>query len=137
MVSRFQKQKALGLADAFLMRQVALTHSSSEHGEGLQILHYEGGQKYEPHFDFFVDELNTKKGGQWIATVIYLSDVVEGGETIFPKLNGGSLPCYEDLSACGSKGLAVKPEMGDAFLFWTMNLDATPDLSSLQSVLVA
>lgn len=42
----------------------------SDHGEGLQILHYEVGQKYEPHFDYFMDEYNTKNGGQRIATVL-------------------------------------------------------------------
>ena len=41
-----------------------------EHGEGLQILHYEVGQKYEPHYDYFLDEFNTKNGGQRIATVL-------------------------------------------------------------------
>ncbi|GAB2279399.1 hypothetical protein Dimus_014041 [Dionaea muscipula] len=50
-----------------------------EHGEGLQILHYEVGQEYEPHYDYFLDEFNTKNGGQRIATVLmYLSDVEEG-----------------------------------------------------------
>lgn len=42
----------------------------TEHGEGLQVLHYEVGQKYEPHFDYFLDEFNTKNGGQRIATVL-------------------------------------------------------------------
>lgn len=42
----------------------------TEHGEGLQILHYEVGQKYEPHFDYFADEFNTKNGGQRMATVL-------------------------------------------------------------------
>lgn len=42
----------------------------TEHGEGLQILHYEVGQKYEPHYDYFQDEYNTKNGGQRIATVL-------------------------------------------------------------------
>ncbi|PQQ13471.1 putative prolyl 4-hydroxylase 10 [Prunus yedoensis var. nudiflora] len=35
-----------------------------EHGEGLQVLHYEVGQKYEPHYDYFQDEFNTGNGGQ-------------------------------------------------------------------------
>ncbi|KAI3431987.1 uncharacterized protein J3R85_007645 [Psidium guajava] len=35
-----------------------------EHGEGLQILHYEVGQKYDAHYDYFLDEFNTKNGGQ-------------------------------------------------------------------------
>lgn len=42
----------------------------TEHGEGLQVLHYEVGQKYEPHFDYFMDEYNTKNGGQRIATLL-------------------------------------------------------------------
>lgn len=42
----------------------------TEHGEGLQILHYEVGQKYEPHFDYFLDDFNTNNGGQRIATVL-------------------------------------------------------------------
>ncbi|ONK64023.1 uncharacterized protein A4U43_C07F21310 [Asparagus officinalis] len=105
-----------------------------EHGEGLQILHYEVGQKYEPHFDYFLDEFNTKNGGQRIATVLmYLSDVEEGGETIFPSanVNSSSLPWYNELSECGKRGLSVKPKMGDALLFWSMKPDATLDPLSL------
>jgi prolyl 4-hydroxylase len=41
-----------------------------DHGEGLQVLHYEVGQKYEPHYDYFLDTFNTKNGGQRIATVL-------------------------------------------------------------------
>lgn len=41
-----------------------------EHGEGLQILHYEVGQKYESHYDYFLDEYNTKNGGQRVATLL-------------------------------------------------------------------
>ncbi|XP_043809576.1 probable prolyl 4-hydroxylase 3 isoform X2 [Manihot esculenta] len=41
-----------------------------EHGEGLQVLHYEVGQKYEAHYDYFLDEFNTKNGGQRTATVL-------------------------------------------------------------------
>ncbi|KAM0942262.1 putative procollagen-proline 4-dioxygenase [Dioscorea sansibarensis] len=105
-----------------------------EHGEGLQILHYEVGQKYEPHFDYFQDEFNTKNGGQRIATVLmYLSDVEEGGETVFPsaKVNSSSFPWYNELSDCGKKGLSVRPKMGDALLFWSMKPDAIPDPTSL------
>ena len=42
----------------------------TEHGEGLQVLHYEVGQKYEPHFDYFLEEYSTANGGQRIATVL-------------------------------------------------------------------
>ncbi|KAL6993387.1 procollagen-proline 4-dioxygenase [Sarracenia purpurea var. burkii] len=105
-----------------------------EHGEGLQILHYEVGQKYEPHYDYFADEFNTKNGGQRIATVLmYLSDVEEGGETVFPAAKGNysSVPWWNELSECGKGGLSVKPKMGDALLFWSMKPDATVDPSSL------
>ncbi|KAM1047594.1 hypothetical protein ACFX13_027506 [Malus domestica] len=105
-----------------------------EQGEGLQVLHYEVGQKYEPHFDYFQDDFNTKNGGQRIATVLmYLSDVEEGGETVFPAAKGNisSVPWWYELSECGKKGLSVKPKMGDALLFWSMRPDASLDPSSL------
>ncbi|BAT77655.1 hypothetical protein LR48_Vigan09g034900 [Vigna angularis] len=105
-----------------------------ENGEGLQILHYEVGQKYEPHYDYFLDEFNTKNGGQRIATVLmYLSDVEEGGETVFPAAttNFSSVPWWNDLSQCARKGLSVKPKRGDALLFWSMRPDASLDPSSL------
>ncbi|KAF3665398.1 Prolyl 4-hydroxylase 5 [Capsicum annuum] len=105
-----------------------------EHGEGLQVLHYEVGQKYEPHYDYFLDEFNTKNGGQRIATVLmYLSDVEEGGETVFPAAKGNysAVPWWNELSECGKGGLSVKPKMGDALLFWSMKPDASLDPSSL------
>ncbi|GKC56469.1 probable prolyl 4-hydroxylase 10, partial [Tanacetum coccineum] len=105
-----------------------------EHGEGLQILHYEVGQKYEPHYDYFQDEFNTKNGGQRMATVLmYLSDVEEGGETVFPSAKGNisAVPWWNELSECGKEGLSVKPKMGDALLFWSMRPDASLDPSSL------
>ncbi|XP_039049554.1 probable prolyl 4-hydroxylase 3 [Hibiscus syriacus] len=105
-----------------------------EHGEGLQVLYYEAGQKYDAHFDYFLDEFNTKNGGQRMATVLmYLSDVEEGGETIFPAAKGNvsAVPWWNELSDCGKQGLAVKPKMVDALLFWSMRPDATLDPSSL------
>ncbi|KAM0967594.1 hypothetical protein FF1_016108 [Malus domestica] len=105
-----------------------------EHGDGLQVLHYEVGQKYDAHFDYFADEFNTKNGGQRVATLLmYLSDVEEGGETVFPTAKGSisSVPWWNELSECGKQGLALKPKMGDALLFWSMRPDATLDPSSL------
>lgn len=70
------------------------------------MLRYEPGQKYDPHYDYFLDKVNTAHGGQRIATVLmYLSDVVKGGETVFPLGEVGSnilliflliepLPCF-------------------------------------------
>jgi hypothetical protein len=41
-------------------------------GEGIQILHYVDGQKYEPHNDYFFDSVNQapELGGQRVATVL-------------------------------------------------------------------
>jgi prolyl 4-hydroxylase len=49
-----------------------VSHIPEENGEGLQILHYTNGQKYEPHHDFFHDKYNARpeNGGQRIATVL-------------------------------------------------------------------
>lgn len=64
-----------------------------ENGEGLQILNYQIGGEYRPHFDYFPPHLpgsasHIQHGGQRVATLIlYLNDVEEGGETIFPELN--------------------------------------------------
>lgn len=64
-----------------------------------------GGQ-YEPHRDYFGSDLldsspRSKTAGDRIATLLYyLSDVQEGGSTVFPSL-----------------GLAVHPQRGSA-LFW-------------------
>lgn len=58
---------------------------SSDNGEDMQVLRYEPGQKYDAHYDYFVDKVNIARGGHRIATVLmYLSDVVKGGETVFP-----------------------------------------------------
>jgi prolyl 4-hydroxylase len=60
--------------------------ASAENGESIQILHYQNGEKYEPHFDYFHDKKNQVLGGHRIATVLmYLSHVEKGGETIFPN----------------------------------------------------
>lgn len=56
-----------------------------ENGEDIQVLRYMHGEKYEPHYDYFTDKVNTIRGGHRTATVLmYLTDVAEGGETVFP-----------------------------------------------------
>ncbi|CAM6088402.1 unnamed protein product [Calypogeia fissa] len=104
-----------------------------DHGEGLQVLHYEVGQKYEAHYDYFHDTFNTQNGGQRIATVLmYLSDVAAGGETVFPaaKVNNKTLD-WEGQSKCAKAGLAVRPKKGMALLFWSLDPDTQKDPKSL------
>ncbi|KAG8501566.1 hypothetical protein CXB51_003866 [Gossypium anomalum] len=114
-------------------RIAAWTFLPVENGESIQILHYEHGQKYEPHFDYFHDKANQQLGGHRIATVLmYLSDVESGGETVFPNAEGRlSQVQDESWSACAKNGFAVKPRKGDALLFFSLHPDATTDTASL------
>lgn len=107
------------------------TFLPKENGEALQVLRYEHGEKYEPHFDFFHDKNNQALGGHRVATVLmYLSNVVRGGETIFP--NSPDPRAKDDTwSECAKKGLAVQPQKGDALLFFSLNTEAVPDVMSL------
>lgn len=43
---------------------------NTEHGDGLQVLHYAVGQKYEAHYDYFHDNVHILKGGQRMATML-------------------------------------------------------------------
>ncbi|KAF8390321.1 hypothetical protein HHK36_024846 [Tetracentron sinense] len=114
-------------------RIAAWTFLPLENGEAMQILHYELGQKYEPHFDYFHDKANQELGGHRVATVLmYLSDVEKGGETIFPHSATNVIQPKDDtLSNCARNGYAVKPKKGDALLFFSLHPDATTDPNSL------
>ncbi|GMH08346.1 hypothetical protein Nepgr_010186 [Nepenthes gracilis] len=112
------------------------TFLPKENGEDIQVLRYEHGQKYDPHYDYFVDKVNIARGGHRTATVLmYLSDVAKGGETTFPSAEESprhkSSTSDDNLSDCAKKGIAVKPHKGDALLFFSLFPSATPDPSSL------
>ncbi|XP_077232396.1 putative prolyl 4-hydroxylase 4 [Tasmannia lanceolata] len=115
----------------------AWTFLPKENGEDIQVLRYEHGQKYDPHYDFFSDKVNIVRGGHRIATVLmYLTDVAKGGETVFPSAEESPrlrLPVKDDLSDCAKKGIAVKPRRGDALLFFNLHPDGTPDQISLHA----
>ncbi|CAL5368007.1 unnamed protein product [Camellia sinensis] len=114
-------------------RIAAWTFLPEENGESIQILHYEHGQKYEPHFDFFEDKINRELGGHRVATVLmYLSDVKRGGETVFPDSGAKhNQPKDDNWSDCAKDGYAVKPKKGDALLFYSLHPNATTDPLSL------
>jgi prolyl 4-hydroxylase len=91
-------------------RFASLMNAPVENGEGLQVLHYEIGQEYRPHFDYFPpgqagSNVHLASGGQRVATlIVYLSDVEAGGQTIFPEI-----------------GLSVAPNRGGAVYFHYLN----------------
>lgn len=87
-------------------RLAALMQMPVEHGEDIQILRYEVGQQYKPHQDFFDPNASSasrllRDGGQRVSTlVVYLNEVIRGGETVFPDV-----------------GLSVAPKKGSAVYF--------------------
>ncbi|MCM3629686.1 2OG-Fe(II) oxygenase [Paenibacillus glycanilyticus] len=60
------------------------------HAEPLQVLRYQPGEQYHPHYDYFTSGSNMNNR---ISTlVMYLNDVEEGGETYFPSLHFSVTP---------------------------------------------
>jgi len=104
------------------------SHIPVTHGEAIQVLRYENGQEYRAHFDYFFHKQGMANNR--VATaLLYLSDVEEGGETVFP--NAPALGEREALqanwSACARQGVAVKPQKGSALLFWSMKVGGELD----------
>mmetsp|Transcript_21825 Transcript_21825/g.29927 ORF Transcript_21825/g.29927 Transcript_21825/m.29927 type:complete len:506 (-) Transcript_21825:297-1814(-) len=140
--------------------------------DGMQILRYQMGQAYNKHMDPFdnndPDDVTSDghnydsagKGTNRFATILmYLSDVAEGGETVFPEGRPEGLPpaaplvplheAVEDVRGRGlvdlfERGsweekmvgecrhrLAVKPKKGEAILFYSQHPDGRIDGASL------
>jgi prolyl 4-hydroxylase len=104
-----------------IQRRIARTTEIPEqHCEDIQVLHYDLGGEYQPHYDYF--DINTpgglfhlNRGGQRMATfMIYLSDTEEGGETIFPKAD-----------------IKIQPQKGKAVMFFNVDLNGKEDPMSL------
>ncbi|KAG7671340.1 hypothetical protein Ndes2526B_g02162 [Nannochloris sp. 'desiccata'] len=102
-------------------------------GEGFQVLRYEKDQEYKGHFDYFFDEVSVRNGGNRLATVLmYLESPESGGETVFANVPKPATQTLEaGFSECAMDGLAVKPEKGDAVLFWSLTTAGTLDKGSL------
>ncbi|MDB5853179.1 MAG: Procollagen-proline dioxygenase [Herminiimonas sp.] len=95
-----------------------------ENGEGLQVLRYPTGGQSAPHFDFLMptnaaNMASVERSGQRVSTlVIYLNDVLQGGETVFPET-----------------GMAVTPRKGCAVYFEYCNSAGQLDSLSLHAAL--
>ena len=68
--------------------------------EAFQVLRYEVGQQYVLHHDYSQHQLGMACGPRILSVLLYLSDVEEGGETVFPDL-----------------GITIKPKKGRAVFF--------------------
>lgn len=91
------------------------------HQEPTNILHYEPGQEYRPHYDFvdpgvahFQEEL-MRVGQRTVTFLIYLNEDYEGGATTFPRLEW-----------------SFKGKTGDALAFWNLT-DGNPDARTLHA----
>ncbi|KAL1564220.1 putative prolyl 4-hydroxylase 9 [Salvia divinorum] len=101
-----------------------------KHGESFNVLRYEIGQRYQSHYDAFNPaEYGPQKSQRMASFLLYLSDVEEGGETMFPLENGQNMDSNYDFGKC--RGLKVKPRRGDGLLFYSLFPNGTIDPSSL------
>jgi len=103
-------------------RVSALMNCPVENGEGLQVLRYEAGGHTAPHFDFLIPSNATNsdsiaRSGQRLSTlIVYLNDVPQGGETVFPVA-----------------GLSITPRRGNAVYFEYTNSHMQVDQKSLHA----
>ncbi|GAB5033500.1 Hypothetical protein NocV09_01400340 [Nannochloropsis oceanica] len=132
--------------------------------DGLQVLRYNESKAYISHLDYLEvndrsnhDFDSAREGGtnRFATVLLYLTDVEQGGETVFPhgyKLEGETLSKKEALAKAKALGLtaalqpgswqeemmgecinrlAVKPKKARAVLFYSQNEDGTVDKRSL------
>ncbi|WP_193754331.1 2OG-Fe(II) oxygenase [Microbulbifer sp. Q7] len=92
------ESRATPLIAAIEARIERLLGVPESRGEPIQVLHYQEGAEYRPHFDFFNPQKpgNQKvlaRGGQRVGTlVMYLNNVEAGGSTVFPKVSLDVMP---------------------------------------------
>lgn len=81
------------LVDGLVLKIADLIKLPKSHAESLQVINYQVGQRYDPHFDTFNPDSSgetiflEKSGQRLITALLYLVDVDAGGETKFPNLN--------------------------------------------------
>ena len=84
--------------------------------ESPHILHYSVGEEFRPHFDT-PDNPNSPGFRQRVLTfLISLNDDYQGGETVFPAING-----------------RWKGRRGSALFFWNVEPDGTRDQRTLHA----
>lgn len=90
--------------------------------EPLEVLHYQGGETYRPHIDFFHPsrpnyDSEMRLRGQRVKTcLVYLNANYEGGETDFPRLN-----------------IRFRGEVGEALVFDSVDANGEGDMNTLHA----
>jgi prolyl 4-hydroxylase len=120
-------------------RTAALVRIPASHQESVQVLRYGNTEKYDTHHDYFDPKLyktDTRtlsliqhgKRNRMATVFWYLSDVAQGGETVFPRVDKGPQP---PSGKTFDRGLRVKPERGKVIIFYSMTTDGKLDPYSL------
>ncbi len=103
-------------------RIAKITEIPLERAERMQILYYDIGGEFVPHYDYFDlatigGLVNYNRGGQRIATfIVYLNTPEKGGETFFLEAD-----------------LKIVPEKGKALLFYNLREEGWTDPMSLHA----
>ncbi|KAF7828646.1 putative prolyl 4-hydroxylase 9 isoform X1 [Senna tora] len=119
-----------GTLDVIEEKIARATMIPRNHGEAFNILRYEIGQKYNSHYDAFNPaEYGPQKSQRLASFLLYLTDVEEGGETMFPFEGGQNMDGSYGYEEC--TGLRVRPRQGDGLLFYSLFHNGTIDPTSL------
>jgi prolyl 4-hydroxylase len=119
-------------------RTASLVRIPRNHQEPVQVLRYGHEERYTSHHDYFnpelyqadkhtLDLIGNGRRNRMVTVFWYLSDVEEGGETVFPRFNGGVEKSMDDCET----GLKVRPEKGKVIIFYSMTMDGSMDHHSL------
>lgn len=99
-----------------------LLRINHKYSEPIQGQYYEVGEQFKSHTDFFeieeLEKLSDNMGQRTYTVMIYLNDVLEGGETLFPKVRKKFVP-----------------KMGDAIIWCNLRPDGTPNHETLHHAL--
>ncbi len=120
-------------------RTASLTRVPRNHQEYTQVLRYGHSEKYDAHHDYFDPQsyqrdpstlklIQNGKKNRFATVFWYLTDVNDGGHTIFPRAFG--LPPVRSHSDC-SQGLKVQPQKGKVIIFYSLNAAGEMDPLSL------
>eukprot|EP00210_Caulerpa_lentillifera_P005874 g5617.t2 len=125
----FLRRRADPVVEKISQRVAHWTHLPTSHQEDMQVLRYGHKQKYGAHMDVLAE------GSPRLATVIlYLSNVEEGGETSFVNSWNWIKPEQADrhgsFSECAQGHVSVKPNKGDALMFFSLTPSGVLDEAS-------